>query len=254
MSSRVSRRRLIKTGLGAVVGAGALGAAARAADQYGLIPPNCRGVYGLSDTLTFAGQRLLTTVLPSEAREFESSQISTVIPVNGNAPTSDEYTRMASTGFADWRLEVDGMVERPMSFSMADLKALPSRTQITHQTCEEGWSFIAQWTGVPLATVLERVGVRAGAKYVFYFSMDDWWDSIDMSEAVHSQTLVAYAMNGLDMPLDHGAPLRMKVPRQLGYKNMKFLTKLTVTDTASDIGDGLGGIAPGFGYAWFAGI
>jgi DMSO/TMAO reductase YedYZ molybdopterin-dependent catalytic subunit len=254
MSSQITRRRLLKNGLGVVAGAATLGAAAGTANHYGLIPANCRGVYGLSETLTYAGQRLLTTALPSMAREFDASHISTVTPVNGKAPTSEAYTQMAANSFADWRLDVDGLVDRPMSFSLSDLRNLPARTQITHQACEEGWSFIAQWTGAPLSTVLERVGMRPNAKFVFYFSIDDWWDSIDMNEALHPQTLLAYEMNGQDLPLDHGAPARMKVPRQLGYKNMKFLTKLTVTDTAADIGDGLGSIAPGFGYAWFAGI
>jgi DMSO/TMAO reductase YedYZ molybdopterin-dependent catalytic subunit len=253
MTAKVSRRRLIKTGLGAVAGAGALGAAVRAADRYGLIPANCRGVYGLSETLTYAGQRLLTK-LPSMAREFDRSQISTTIPVNGSAPRKESYRRLQANGFADWRLTIDGMVARPGSFSLAELKGFSVHTQITHQACEEGWSFIAEWTGVRLSDVLERVGIDPRAKYVFYFSIDDWWDSIDMDDALHPQTLLAYAMNGPEMPIDHGAPLRMKVPRQLGYKSIKFLSKITVTDTAKGIGDGRGSSAPAAGYSWYAGI
>jgi len=250
----VSRRRVIRVGLGAVAGAGALGGLWRVADRYGLIPANCRGVYGLSETLTYAGQRLLTK-LPSMAREFDRSQVSTVIPVNGKAPQTDEYQRMLAGGFADWRLEVDGMVDRPGSFSIAELKEMPSRSQITHQACEEGWSYIAEWTGVPLAAVLERVGVQAGARWVFYFSIqDDWWDSIDMDDALHPQTLLAWGMNGTDIPTDYGAPLRMKVARQLGYKSIKFLRRITVTDTAKGIGDGLGSASPADGYSWYAGI
>ena len=124
------------------------------------------------------------------------------------------------------------MVDRPGSFSLAELKGFPSRSQITHQACEEGWSFIAEWTGVPLSHVLEHVGIKPGARYVFFFSFDDWWDSIDMDDALHPQTLLAYAMNGPEMPTDHGAPLRLKVPRQLGYKSLKYLARMTVTDTA----------------------
>jgi DMSO/TMAO reductase YedYZ molybdopterin-dependent catalytic subunit len=253
MSGPISRRRLITTGLGAVAGVGALGGAVTVLDRHGLIPANCRGVYGASETLTYAGQRLLTK-LPSMAREFDRSEISTVIPVNGRAPTSDVYQRLKAGGFADWRLTIDGLVDRPGTISLADLKALPSHSQITHQACEEGWSFIAEWTGTRLADVLAHVGVRSEARFIFAFTFDEWWDSIDMDDALHPQTLLAYAMNGPDMPLDHGAPVRLKVPRQLGYKSLKYLTKLTVTDSARGIGDGLGSGSPAAGYSWYAGI
>ena len=253
MSGDVSRRKLIKTGLGALAGIGGVGAAVRIADRFGLIPANCRGVYGLSETITYAGQRLLTK-LPSMAREFDRSQISTVIPVNGEAPKTEPYQTLRAGAFADWRLTIDGLVARPGSLSLAELKAFPSRSQITHQACEEGWSFIAEWTGVPLSHVLEHVGIQPEARYVFFFTFDGWWDSIDMDDARHPQTLLAYAMNGPEMPLDHGAPLRLKVPRQLGYKSLKYLSKITVTDTAKGIGDGLGSGSPAAGYSWYAGI
>ena len=254
MNRRVSRRKLIKTGIGAAASVGALGATGLLGDRYGLIPANCRGVYGLSETLTYAGQRLLTK-LPSMAREFDRSQISKEPLVNGPAPKTEAYQKLLAGGFTDWRLTIDGLVARPSTFSLAELKSFPSRTQITHQACEEGWSFIAEWTGVPLSYVLERVGIDARARYVFFFSIQqEWWDSIDMDDAMHPQTLLAYAMNGPEMPPDHGAPLRLKVPRQLGYKNLKFLSKITVTDTAKGIGDGLGSGAPAAGYSWYAGI
>jgi DMSO/TMAO reductase YedYZ molybdopterin-dependent catalytic subunit/thiosulfate reductase cytochrome b subunit len=251
--ARPSRRDMVKTGLGAVAGAGLLGLAWRTADRCGLIPANRRGVYGFSETVTYAGLRLLTK-LPSMAREFDRSQISTVIPVNGRAPQSEPYQTLKAGGFADWRLRIDGMVARPASLSLAELKSFPSRTQVIHQACEEGWSFIAEWTGVPLSLVLEHVGIQPGARYVFFFTFDEWWDSLDMHDAFHPQTLLAYAMNGPDMPLDHGAPLRLKVARQLGYKSLKYLSRITVTDTAAGIGDGLGSGSPSAGYSWYAGI
>jgi len=253
MSDKVSRRRLITTGLAAVASVGGWRTTAHVMNRYGLIPANCRGVYGLSETLTYAGQRLLTK-LPSMAREFDRSQISTVIPVNGAAPQTEPYRRLLADGFADWRLTINGLVDRPGSYSLADLKRLPARTQITHQACEEGWSFIAEWTGVPLADMLERVGMRRDARFVFFFTFDEWWDSIDLDDALHPQTLLAYAMNGPELPIDHGAPLRLKVPRQLGYKNLKYLSRITVTDTAKGIGDGLGSGSPSAGYSWYAGI
>ena len=252
MTRHLSRRTLIKAGLGVAAG-GALGGTVHLADRCGLIPANHRGIYGLSETLTYAGQRLLTK-LPSMAREFDRSQISTVSPVNGKAPTTEPYQRLLAGRFADWRLTIDGMVERPGSFSLDELKNFPSRSQITHQACEEGWSFIAEWTGVPLSFVLERVGIHDNAKYIFFFTFDGWWDSIDMDDALHPQTVLAYAMNGPEMPLDHGAPLRLKLSRQLGYKSLKYLTKITVTDSAKRIGDGLGSSAVGAGYSWYAGI
>lgn len=251
--ARPTRRELIKTGVAALVGIGAARAGFRWADRCGLIPANRRGVYGLSETLTYAGQRLLTK-LPSMAREFERSQITKTPPVNGTAPKTDPYQRLRAGGFADWRLQIDGMVARPVSLSLAELKAFPSRSQITHQACEEGWSFIAEWTGVPLSHVLEHVGIHPQARYVFFFAFDDWWDSLDMDDALHPQTLLAYAMNGPGMPLDHGAPLRLKVARQLGYKSLKYLTRITVTDSAKGIGDGLGSGSPAEGYSWYAGI
>jgi len=252
MTRHLSRRTLIKAGLGVAAG-GALGGTVRLADRCGLIPANHRGIYGLSETLTYAGQRLLTK-LPSMAREFDRSQISAVSPVNGKAPTTEPYQRLLGGRFADWRLTIDGMVERPGSFSLDELKSFPSRSQITHQACEEGWSFIAEWTGVPLSFVLDRVGIHDNAKYIFFFTFDGWWDSIDMDDALHPQTVLAYAMNGPEMPLDHGAPLRLKLSRQLGYKSLKYLTKITVTDSAKSIGDGLGSSAVGAGYSWYAGI
>jgi len=253
VSAGFSRRELIRSGLGALAGVGALGVAVKVADRCGLIPANHRGIYGLSETLTYAGQRLLTK-LPSMAREFDRRQISKVAPVNGKAPKTEPYQGLMAGGFADWRLRIDGMVARPSSLSLAELRGFPSRSQITHQACEEGWSFIAEWTGVPLSYVLEHVGIHPQARYVFFFTFDKWWDSIDMDDALHPQTLLAYAMNGPELPLDHGAPLRLKVARQLGYKNLKYLSRITVTDSARGIGDGLGSSAPAAGYSWYAGI
>jgi DMSO/TMAO reductase YedYZ molybdopterin-dependent catalytic subunit len=253
MSKLISRRGLITTAWATAAGASGLAAAARIADRYGLIPPDHGGVYGVGETLTYAAQRLLMTN-DSLAREFDRSQISRAIPVNGNPPEKESYQRLLAGGFADWRLKVDGLVARPSLLSLAELKSYPSRTQITHQACEEGWSFIAEWTGVPLSYVMHLVGVLPQAKYVAYFAFDESWDSLDMQEALHSQTLLAYGMNGQELPAPHGAPLRMKVPRQLGYKSVKYLSQITVTDNLKNIGSGQGSISPDYGYSWYAGI
>jgi DMSO/TMAO reductase YedYZ molybdopterin-dependent catalytic subunit len=251
--SGVSRRKLIGTGLAAAASACGLGIAARIADRYGLIPPDHGGIYGAGETLTYAALRLLMS-RHSMAREFNRSDISKVFPVNGDVPQNETYERLSAGEFADWRLMVDGLVARPFAFSLAQLRNLPSRTQITHQACEEGWSFIAEWTGIPLSYVLNLVGIQPKAKYVVFFPFDENWDSLDMSDAWHPQTLLAYAMNSQQLPAPHGAPLRLRVPRQLGYKSVKYLSHIKVTDTLENIGNGLGSISPEIGYSWYAGI
>jgi DMSO/TMAO reductase YedYZ molybdopterin-dependent catalytic subunit len=254
MSKLLSRRKLVTTGLAATAGVSGLAVAARLADRYGLIPPDHGGIYGIGETLTYACQRLLMSQ-HSLAREFSRSEISKVSPVNGKAPENETYERLLAGDWADWRLTVDGLVARPSFFSLAELKRYPARSQITHLACEEGWSFIAEWTGVPLSYLLNLVGVLPQAKYVVYFSMDkEWWDSLDMPEAWHPQTLIAYGMNGEELPTGHGAPVRLRVARQLGYKNVKHLSRLTVTDSLKNFGKGLGSSAPEFGYSWYAGI
>ncbi|MFN0194136.1 MAG: molybdopterin-dependent oxidoreductase [Aestuariivirga sp.] len=251
--SNLSRRKLITTGLAATAGASGLAVAARVADQYGLIPPACAGLFRPGEALTFASQRLLAR--HSLAREFPRGLISKPPLANGKPPRDAEYQRLQAGGFADWRLTVDGMVTRPASFSLGELRSYPSRSQITHLACEEGWSFIAEWTGVPLAHVLETVGILPQAKYVVYFSTQPrWWDSVDMADALHPQTLVTYGMNGDDLPADHGGPLRLRVPRQLGYKSVKYITRLTVTDSLKGFGKGMGSFAAERGYSWYSGI
>jgi DMSO/TMAO reductase YedYZ molybdopterin-dependent catalytic subunit len=251
--SDLSRRKLIRTGLAAAAGVTGLGVAARIAQRYGLVPPDHGGIYGLGETLTYASQRLLTR--HSLAREFSRSQISKRPVPNEMPPLKEAFKRLQAGGFADWRLSVEGMVERPGTFSPAQLKSYPSRSQITQLACEEGWSYIAEWTGVPLSHVLTLVGIQPQARYVVYFSIDpDWWESIDMADALHPQTFIAYGLNGDELPVGNGGPLRLRLPRQLGYKSVKFLTHMTVTDSLKGFGKGLGSAAPEAGYAWYAGI
>jgi DMSO/TMAO reductase YedYZ molybdopterin-dependent catalytic subunit len=248
MSSKWTRR-----GLFAAAGAAGVGVAARLADRYGLIPPDWGGVWGPGETLTYACQRVLTAG-HSMAREFNRGEISKVAPVSGRPPWTKMYQGLRAGGWADWRLQVDGLVERPAFYSLAELKRLPARSQVTEQICEEGWSFVAEWTGVALSDVLHAAGVLPRAKYVAAFPLDRLWDSIDMGDAWHPQTLIAYAMNGKDLTTNHGAPVRLKVPRQLGYKSVKFLAKLTVTDSLKQFGKGRGSAEPEEGYSWYAGI
>jgi DMSO/TMAO reductase YedYZ molybdopterin-dependent catalytic subunit len=249
----VSRRKFITAGLAATAGISGVAVAASMAKRYGLVPPDSGGIYGPGETLTYAAQRLLTK--HSLAREFPRSMISKVPFANELAPFNDAFKRHQANGFADWRLSVNGMVAQPTSFSLPDLKSLPSRSQITEVVCEEGWSYVAEWIGTPLAEVLNASGMSPQARYVVYFSIEpDWWESIDMADTLHPQTLLTYAMNDGDLPVGFGGPLRLRVPRQLGYKSVKFITRLTVTDSLKGFGKGLGSAAPEGGYSWYAGI
>jgi DMSO/TMAO reductase YedYZ molybdopterin-dependent catalytic subunit len=251
--SNLSRRKLITTGLAATAGVAGLATAARVARRFGLIPPDGGGIYGPGESLTYAAQRILTR--HSMAREFPRSMISKVPFRNETAPPSDAFKRLQAAGFSDWRLTVDGMVEHPASVSLADLKALPVHNQITEVVCEEGWSYIAEWIGTPLTSVLSAVGVQPQARYVVYRSIEpDWWESIDMADALHPQTFLTMGMNDVELPVGFGGPLRLRVPRQLGYKSVKYINHITVTDSLKSLGKGLGSASPEAGYAWYAGI
>jgi DMSO/TMAO reductase YedYZ molybdopterin-dependent catalytic subunit len=251
--SKISRRKFVTAGLATAAGVSGLVAAAGVARHYGLVPPDSGGIFGPGETLTYAAQRLLTR--HSLAREFPRSMISKTPFANELAPFNDAFKHQQASGFAEWRLSVDGMVARPVSLSLSDIRTLPVSRQITEVVCEEGWSYVAQWIGTPLHEVLNAAGILPQARYVVYFSIEpDWWESIDMADALHPQTLMTYAMNDGDLPVGFGGPLRLRVPRQLGYKSVKFITRLTATDSLKGFGKGLGSASPEGGYAWYAGI
>ena len=204
------------------------------------------------------------------AREFRPSDISETFKANGTLyPGGDDYARAAGEAFADWRLAIDGMVARPLSLSVAELRGLPSHTQITRHDCVEGWSAIGQWIGVPLGLLLKAAAVLPGAKYAVFYCADNlegepakggeqapgqYYESIDMDDAFHPQTLIAYAMNGRPLDVPHGAPLRLRVERQLGYKSAKYLQRIRLTDSLLGINGGHGGYWEDRGYEWYAGI
>ena len=189
------------------------------------------------------------------AREFARSEISATPFANEMPPLNDAFKKLQAGGFADWRLTVDGMVDRPGMFSLDQLKSYPSRSQITQLACEEGWSYVAEWTGVPLSHVLEAAGIQPQAKYVVYFSIDpDWWDSIDMGDALHPQTYLAYGMNGGDLPVGqwravaHAGSAATRVQeREVYYPPCGYRR-------SRKFGKGLGSASPEGGYAWYAGI
>lgn len=253
MSNFFTRRKLITAGLSTAAGASVIGAAAYFASRYGLIPPDHTGILGIGETLTYSTQRLLTS-RHSLAREFKRSDISKIAPVNGPHPTDENYRKLIANGFREWRLLVEGLVGRPASLSLEELKRLPSESHIILHACEEGWSYIAEWTGVRLASVLDLVEIRPGARYVVFEPFPNpsqttgvvrvLGGSIDMADALHPQTVLAYGMNGEALPADHGAPVRLRLGRHLGYKNTKYLARIIVTDKIGFKGRG----------TWYGGI
>ena len=195
------------------------------------------------------------------AREFSVSDISPVFRGNGTTdPATPAYSAHVASAFADWRLAIDGLVERPAVLSLAQLKALPQRTQITRHDCVEGWSAIGQWSGVPLGTLLHAVGLRPEAQFIVFHCADmlsgtPYYESIDLVDAMHPQTIVAHSLNGAPLPVKNGAPLRMRIERQLGYKHAKYVERIEAVATLENIAGGKGGYwEDGSGYQWYAGI
>ena len=251
--TQISRRKLITTGAAAVAGASGIALAATLAKRHGLIPPDSSGIYGPGETLTYAAQRVLTR--HAMAREFPRNEISAKPFANEVDPLGDEFNRLQASNFVDWKLTVDGMAAHPTTFSLAEIRSFPVSSHVTMIGCEEGWTYIAEWGGAQLSHILDRVGALPEVRYVVYRSFQKgWWESIDMADALHPQTLVAHRMNGTDLPVPFGGPLRFRVPRQLGYKNIKYLTQMTLTDNLKKFGKGMGSSAPEAGYAWYAGI
>lgn len=218
-------------------------------------PPKVRGgLMGAADVLTMASQRWLMSGQPL-AREFDHTDISTNFPTWGETNPEDEtFQRLLNGGFRDWRLPVDGMVHRPASLSLEDLKRLPRRTQVTMHICEQGWSAIAEWTGTPLLDVLRAAGGLASeARYVVVDTYDGWYEGYDLFDVVSPQTILAYGMNGRDLPPGNGAPLRLRVERQCGYKSLKFIKSIRAVPSMDGIGDGSGGINSDYDWHWYGG-
>jgi DMSO/TMAO reductase YedYZ molybdopterin-dependent catalytic subunit len=216
---------------------------------------------GVGEHLSSGAQHLLTS-RRSMAQEFTEADLSPEFRGNGTEnPEDTEYQALAARGFEDWQLLVDGLVQAPAAFTLAELRAMPSRTQITRHDCVEGWSAIGKWTGVQLSHVLGLVRLRPDARYVVFYCADPMWgspekyyESIDLEDAMHPQTILAYALNGETLPIRNGAPLRVRIERQLGYKMAKYIMRIEVVSTFEDIRGGKGGYWEDRGYEWFAGI
>jgi DMSO/TMAO reductase YedYZ molybdopterin-dependent catalytic subunit len=255
-----ARRRFLRLALGAAV-SGVLAGCDRlaASDAF-------NGMLRSAQFLSRRAQALLTG-RDALAQEFSEDDIADEFRSNGTAmPDSALYRQLLAGQFADWRLRVGGLVARPGQYSLADLSAMPSRTQITRHDCVEGWSVIGKWTGVPLRDLLARVQVLPTARYVVFHCADPmdgsdvqapgstYYESVDLAEAAHPQTILAYALNDEALPVKNGAPLRLRVERQLGYKQAKYLMRIDVVDSLDHLRGGKGGYWEDQGYEWYAGI
>jgi DMSO/TMAO reductase YedYZ molybdopterin-dependent catalytic subunit len=220
-----------------------------------------RRMLGGAEWLTYKVHRAL---IPRDrlAPEFSEADISPWFKPNGSADVADpDYQALVKKGFAGWRLELGGLVERPLSLSLEELRALPARTQITRHDCVEGWSCIGKWKGVPLGALLERAALSPQARFIVFHCADrheedgpNYYESIDLVDAFHPQTMLAYEMNGRPLPVAHGAPLRLRVERQLGYKMAKFVMRVEAVESFAHLGEGKGGFWEDQGYDWYAGI
>jgi DMSO/TMAO reductase YedYZ molybdopterin-dependent catalytic subunit len=258
----ITRRAAIVAGFG---GAGYLIANATKLTQS----PGFSTVFHAVEDWTRLSQRAL--LHPERlAREYSPADISPVFKPNGTLnPGTPEYEAHVARNFADWRLKIDGMVANPISLSVSEIRRLPRRIQITKHDCVEGWTAIGMWTGVQLGLLLKAAAIKPGARYAVLHCADNltgepakggeqspgqYYESIDLRDALHPQTLIAYSLNGKPLDVAHGAPLRLRVERQLGYKQAKYVERIEITDSFAHIAGGQGGYWEDRGYEWYAGI
>jgi len=258
MSSNLITRRATLLGLG---GSGLILSGCEQAVQI----PGFQGMLESAEHLNRSGQRLVLASGQPLAREYQRSEITKNFKANGTVrPQTDIYKRLVVSEFSDYKLTVDGLVEKPIEFTLPELKALPSRTQVTRHDCVEGWSAIGMWKGVPLSTILMTARLKPNARYVVFHCADNlfnptsdmglYYESIDLVDAFHPQTIMAYEMNGEALPIPHGAPLRLRVERQLGYKMAKYVLRIEAVESFAGLGLGRGGFWEDQGYEWYAGI
>jgi DMSO/TMAO reductase YedYZ molybdopterin-dependent catalytic subunit len=250
----ISRRKLL-AGLGVSTG----GLLLSACDRLGS-SPRFQSVLDVGEQLTFRAQRGISS-RTALAAEFSAADLSPIFRSNGNAmPASADYARHLAGNFRDWRLSLDGLVVNPLSLSLAELRSLPTRTQITRHDCVEGWSAIGKWHGVQLGLLLKRAQLSSQARYLVFHCADDfsgtpYYESIDLVDAFHPQTILAWGLNDQSLPVANGAPLRLRVERQLGYKQAKYVMRVEAVDSLRRFGCGKGGYwEDEVNYEWYAGI
>lgn len=233
--------------------------------------PFVLSLLGEVENLTRRAQRLFAGG-HALAPEYDRSDIAPVFRANGTLnPNTNDYNIHLAAGFKDWVIAVGGLVEKPLKLSLAELRAMPPRSQITRHDCVEGWSCIGEWKGAPLAPILAMARPKAEARYVVFYCADPmgeedvdasgnliprpfYYESLDLLEATHPQTILAYELNGAALPVEHGAPVRLRAERQLGYKMPKYVQRIDLVDSFARIGGGKGGYWEDLGYQWYGGI
>jgi DMSO/TMAO reductase YedYZ molybdopterin-dependent catalytic subunit len=256
----MDRRRFLNAGL---IGSAMTVSGCKIFDSAGRGNNATRSILMSANDLTYRAQRLISG--DALAPEYTQADIRQGMKPNGvTNPEDADYQTLAAGGFADWRLRVSGMVDTPTEYTLAQLQAMPSRTQITRHDCVEGWSCIAKWMGVPLHTVLAAAKPTAAARFVVFHCHDTiekslsgavkYYESIDLRDALHPQTILAYGMNDTPLPIRNGAPLRLRVERQLGYKMPKYLHRIELVSGLDGFGGGKGGYWEDKGYEWYGGI
>ena len=255
----MNRRRWL-----AGMAAAALGGLLAGCDKLTMSPVVQQGL-AMAEGLTRRVQRLVVD-RKALAKEFSEAEISPDFRGNGStAPGDADYLALVQSGFEDWRLVIDGLVERPLALSLADLRAQPARTQITRHDCVEGWSAIGKWSGARLGALLDRAGLQPDARFIVFHCADTldpnapeglrrYYESIDLIDAYHPQSILAYDMNGAPLSVKHGAPVRLRVERQLGYKHAKYVMRVEAVADLAGFGGGKGGFWEDRGYEWYAGI
>jgi DMSO/TMAO reductase YedYZ molybdopterin-dependent catalytic subunit len=256
LEQRRERRGVLRTGLGLAAGGVLVGCDALSHDDTAT--QVLRSAEALNNSLhRVLGRRAM-------AQEFAVSEIAPVFRANGTTmPMGEDYAAMVASGFAGWKLTVDGLVNKPLELTLPALRAMPARTQITRHDCVEGWSCIGQWKGVRLSHLLELAGVQPQARFVVFHCLDQmeeddedtaYYESIDLDDAQHEQTILAWELNGKPLPVENGAPLRARIERQLGYKQPKYLHRVELVDNFAALGGGKGGYWEDQGYNWYGGI
>ena len=254
MSRTITRRGLLTAGA-ATVGSTLLAGCEPLYEGLSMRP-----LLDFGQLMSLRAHRLLLAGQPL-VREYTLADISPDFPPNGTElPSGFGYFEMMISQFANWRLKVDGLVRNPLSLSLKEIKELPARTQVTQHNCDEGWTAIGQWTGVQLGHILQMAELAPEARYIVFHCLDElvrgslYYESIDLFDAVHPQTILAYGMNGNDLPVRHGAPLRLRVERQVGYKHAKYVNRIEAVARLDRIGRGKGGFWEDRGYQWYGGL
>ncbi len=255
MAMKINRRRLLQGGLAVATGGGIVLATRR-------YPGPIDSLYAITDAVNYGIHDLLLPDQP-RVREYSRGDVARIFPTSGTTSPADErYREFLRNSFSGWTLNIDGLVSTPLQLSLAELQAMDSQTQVTLHTCDEGWSAIGEWTGVRLADLLARSGVRPEARYVVFHCMDTmrsnnrrYYESIDLFAAGHPQTILAYGLNGDPLPERNGAPLRLRIETQIGYKHAKYVERIELTDSLRHIGSGKGGWWEDADRApWYAGL